>query len=62
MEVKGVEGGLLIPDEKGEKEQPSPPRRSSPRALLEFIEHSDGWKGDDLDDLLEEVYALRGKF
>ena len=43
-------------------EQPSPLRRSSPRALLEFIEHSEGWKGDDLDNLLEEVYAIRGRF
>ena len=34
------------------------PRRSSPQALLK---HAGAWEGDDLKELLQEVYAARGK-
>ena len=58
--TSSVKTQKAIQSEIVEEEQSSPPlRRSSPRALLEFIKHSDGWQGDDLDDLLEEVYALQ---
>jgi hypothetical protein len=52
----------ITQEEEIEDKQPSPPRRSSPHALLEFIKHADGWKGDDLKELLEEVDAFRGRF
>jgi len=44
-------------DEMEGKQSHSP--KSSARALLK---HAGGWKGEDLEDLLEEVYVYRGKF
>jgi hypothetical protein len=40
-------------------DQQDSPRKSSPRAILK---HAGAWKGEDLEELLEEVIAFRGKF
>lgn len=37
---------------------PKPAPRGSAAALLK---HATGWAGNDLDDLLHELYATRGK-
>ena len=37
------------------------PRKSTAAALLKFIDESEGWAGNDLKELLDEVYAIRGK-
>jgi hypothetical protein len=37
------------------------PRQSTTAALLKFLNDTSGWAGDDLEELLEDVYAMRGK-
>ena len=42
-------------------EQTTKPNKSTPAAILNFIETSPAWAGNDLKELLDEVYAIRGK-
>ena len=37
------------------------PRQSTAAALLNFLNETPGWAGEDLEELLEEVIAMRGK-
>ncbi|MEK7398750.1 MAG: hypothetical protein AAB116_17595 [Candidatus Poribacteria bacterium] len=43
---------------KTETNEENAPRHSSARSLLKY---AGKWAGDDLEDCLKEVYAVRGK-
>ena len=53
--------GVLKSISTESQKQKDIPRQSTTAGLLKFLNDASGWVGDDLEELLEDVYAMRGK-